>query len=387
MSRRKPAAHAGLRRPRTGMQSPHTGMQSPRTGMQSPRTGMRSRVRAAWSAVTGTGAAASATLALLVLICTFVAVAVPRASLGYRTAVLQRTFATLPAVQKTVLAEGDLSEFSQIPLSAARLEKARVELAAGLHRDGLPLAEPAARWQWSGLATGATPLSGATAPALRHTAEPVVRLVYRSTLASQSVLVAGSLPTTMEQRARSATFQVAVTTATAAGLGVRVGSRLRTAGQTLVVTGIVRPVGPASAFWTVDPTAAAPRLTQLGVDAAPFLSTAAFVGAAEVQAVQGYLSTEPLHAAWSFPLELRSVTADQAAGLQRDLQATSYLPVAGTVSSRLANDTGRANPLVVALSNGLTVVLSSFVATDDAVQRALSLLFVSLAVIAAVVVL
>src|SRR5262249_58723240 len=39
------------------------------------------------------------------------------------------------------------------------------------------------------------------------------------------------------------------------------------------------------------------------------------------------------------------------------------------------------------LSNGLTVVLSSFVATDDAVQRALSLLFVSLAVIAAVVVL
>src|SRR5262249_56905992 len=70
----------------------------------------------------------------------------------------------------------------------------------GRARVGLPLAEPAARWQWSGLATGATPLSGATAPALRHTAEPVVRLVYRSTLASQSVLVAGSLPTTMERR-------------------------------------------------------------------------------------------------------------------------------------------------------------------------------------------
>src|SRR5215831_6095625 len=224
MSRRKPAAHAGLRRPRTGMQSPHTGMQSPRTGMQSPRTGMRSRARAAWSAVTGTGAAASATLALLVLICTFVAVAVPRASLGYRTAVLQRTFATLPAVQKTVLAEGDLSEFSQIPLSAARLEKARVQLAAGLQRDGLPLAEPAARWQWSGLATSSTPLSGATAPALRHLGQTEVELLYRSTLGSQSALVAGSLPARPKRGSSTGTFPVAVTAATAARLGVHVGS-------------------------------------------------------------------------------------------------------------------------------------------------------------------
>jgi putative ABC transport system permease protein len=337
--------------------------------------------------VTGTGAAASATLALLVLICTFVAVAVPRATLGYRTAVLQRTFAGAPAAQKTVLADGDLSGLGAAPLDAAQLEKARTQLASGLHRAGLPLAEPARRWQWSGLATGTIPLSGATAPALRHTAQPQLALFYRSTLASQSVLVAGSLPTRLERQASSATFQVAVTTATAARLGVHVGSRLRIAGQTLVVTGIIRPAGPASAFWTVDPVAAAPRLTQLGVDAAPFWSTAAFVGPAEVQAVQAYLSADPLHALWSFPLDLRSVTADQAAGLQRKLQATSYLPVAGPVSSRLANDSGQASPFVVTLSSGLTVILPSFVATDDAVQRALSLLFVSLAVIAAVVVL
>ncbi len=55
-------------------------------------TGLAGRARAAWPAVTGTAAAASVTLALLVLVCAFVAVAVPRASLGYRTAVLQRTF-------------------------------------------------------------------------------------------------------------------------------------------------------------------------------------------------------------------------------------------------------------------------------------------------------
>src|SRR5215469_5843056 len=303
MSRRRPPARAGPQSPHAEPQTPRAEPQSPHADPRSPHTGLRGRARAAGPAVTGTGAAASVTLALLVLICTFVAVAVPRASLGYRSAVLQRTFAAGPAVQKTVLADADLSGFGEAPLSAAQLETATAQLAAGLQRDGLPLAGPAARWQWSGLATSSTPLSGATAPALRHLGQTEVELLYRSTLASQSAVVTGSLPTRLERGAGSATFQVAVTTATAARLGVHVGSRLRTAGQTLVVTGIVRPTGPASAFWTVDPVAAAPRLTQFGVDAAPFLSTAAFVGAAEVQAVQGYLSTEPLHAAWGFPLE------------------------------------------------------------------------------------
>src|SRR6516162_2711296 len=73
--------------------------------------GLVSRAMAAWPAWTGTAAAASVTLALLVLVCTFVAVAVPRASLGYRTAVLHRTIAAAPAEQKTVLADGDLSGF------------------------------------------------------------------------------------------------------------------------------------------------------------------------------------------------------------------------------------------------------------------------------------
>jgi hypothetical protein len=264
--------------------------------------------------VTGTGAAASATLALLVLICAFVAVAVPRASLGYRTAVLQRTFAAVPATQKTVLGDGDLSELGQQPLSAAQLERSRVQLAAGLHRDGLPLAGPSARWQWSGLATGTIPLSGATADASRHMAQPELELLYRSTLARQSVLVAGSLPTRLERRgASSATFQVAVTTATAARLGVHVGSRLRTAGQTLVVTGIVRPAGPASAFWTVDPIAVAPQLTQLGTDAAPFWSTARSSARPRCRPC-GVSEREPLHALWSFPLDLRSVTADRPPG-------------------------------------------------------------------------
>ena len=181
MSRRKPAAARG-------------GPPHPDAGPPRPRGGLRARARAAGPAVTGTGAAASATLALLVLICTFVAVAVPRASLGYRTTVLQRAFAAAPATQKTVLADGDLSGFGGKPLTAAQLEKARVQLAAGLQRDGLPLAGPATRWQWSGLAAGSTPLSGATAPGLQHTAQPQLELVYRSTLAFSSCAAVSGFP-------------------------------------------------------------------------------------------------------------------------------------------------------------------------------------------------
>jgi len=62
--------------------------------------------RRTWPAATGTGAAASAALALLVLVCAFVAMAVPRASLGYRTQVLQRTFRATPTAQSTVIADG-----------------------------------------------------------------------------------------------------------------------------------------------------------------------------------------------------------------------------------------------------------------------------------------
>jgi putative ABC transport system permease protein len=342
---------------------------------------LASRAKAAWPAATGTGAAASVTLALLVLVCTFVAVAVPRASLGYRTAVLQDDFRTATSAQKTVLADGDLTGFGE-QLSAAQMEAARVQFAAGLRGAGLPLAP--SRAQWAGLATGSSPVSGATGPALRRTGQPEIELLYRSTLPSQSALVAGSLPATVQALGGRAAFQVAVTKATAARLGLHVGSRLRAAGLALVVTGIVRPVGPGSSFWTVDPMAAAPQLTQLSRDSEPFWSNAAFVGPAEAGAVQQRLSGTPLHALWSFPLSLGGVTADQAASLERKLVATSYLPVATSISGGLSS-TG--SPFVVSLSNGLTVLLPSFVATDDAVQRALSLLFVSLAVIGAVVVL
>ena len=85
--------------------------------------------------------------------------------------------------------------------------------------------------------------------------------------------------------------------------------------------------------------------------------------------------------------DLGNVNADQAAGLLRTLQRR-VVPALGHLRGHAAQRAaGASYPLVINLSSGLVTALPSFVAADAAVQRALSLLFVSLAAIAAVVVL
>ncbi len=349
------------------------------------RPAVSGRMGATWTAVTGTGAAGSAALAILVLVCAFIAVAVPRASLGYRTQVLQRIFRAASSSQTTILADAGVSGQHQSSMSGAQLASVRGQLLAGLRRDRLPLAPPAA--DWSGLATGSGTFAVRGQPADKATAPPQLELLYRSGLRGNAAVVAGALPGSRAAHAAPGTLPVAVTTATAARFGLRAGSQLRAARQVMTVTGIVRPLGAASSFWTVDPVASAPQLIYPSRDSSPYWSSAAFVGAAGLAALQNYLSAQPLHALWSFPLALGQVNADQAAGLQQALQAVSYLPVAGSVGTSLNATLGSLATTQVTLSSGLVTALPPFLATDDAVQRALSLLFVSLAVIAAVVVL
>jgi putative ABC transport system permease protein len=343
------------------------------------------RIAASWVAATGAGAAAGVALAILVLAGVFIAVAVPRASLGYRTQVVQRIFHAAPSQQTAVLGDVNLSGLSQGSLSAAELAVAGRRLAGGLRRDGLPLA-PAAS-QWSGLVMNAGPVSGTAGPSAGRMGRPRLEILYRSGLSRNATLVAGSLPTRAPGHGSPAAFQVAVTTATAASLGLRVGSRLAAAGQVLVVSGIIRPRGAASSFWTVDPAAPVPRLTYPTPDSTPYLSGAVFAGAAELPELERRLGGQQLQALWSFPPDLSHVSADQAAGLLQTARGVSYLPAVGDVSATLSAQAGASAPLVVSLSSGLVSVLSPFVATDAAVQRALSLMFVSLAVIGAVVVL
>jgi putative ABC transport system permease protein len=343
---------------------------------------VRARIAAGGTAVTGTGPAASLALALLVVVCAFVAVAVPRASLGYRTAVLQRSFHAASSSATTVLADATINGLTGSTLSADQLASAQGQLSDGLRHDGLPLAPAAA--DWSGMVTGSAPFTVTGRPPARTLAPPQLELLYRSGLGRNARLVSGNLPGASTGAATA--LQVAVTQPTAARFGLHPGSRLRAAGQVVLVTGVIRPLRPASSFWTVDPVAAAPRLTYPTPDSAPYLSSGAFVSAAELPALQSYLSA-PLRATWSFPLGLAGVTADQAAGLVRTLTAVGYLPAATSVSATLNASAGPTATIQVSLSSGLATLLPPFVATDDAIQRVLSLMFVSLAVIAAVVVL
>ena len=346
---------------------------------------LRGRIAGSWVAATGAGAAASFALAILVLAGVFVAVALPRASLGYRTQVVQRILHAAPSQQRAVLGDANLSGLSQGQLGAGELALAGRRLSGSLERHGLPLA-PAAS-QWSGLAINAGTVSGTSGPSAGRLGQPQLEILYRSGLSRNATLVAGSLPTRAPAHGSPGAFQVAVTAAAAARLGLRVGSRLTAAGQAFVVSGIIRPLGAASSFWTVDPVAPVPRLTYLTPDSVPYLSGAAFAGAAELPELERRLSGQQLQALWSFPLDLSHVSADQAAGLLQTVRGASYLPAVGDVSASLSAQASASAPLVVSLTSGLVSVLSPFVATDAAVQRALSLMFVSLAVIGAVVVL
>jgi putative ABC transport system permease protein len=344
--------------------------------------------RASWHVATGSAAGASLMLGLLVLAGVFVAVALPRASLGYRTQVLHRIFHAASSTQTAVLADLNISGQQQGYLSDARLASIGRQLAAGLYRDRLPLAPPPA--QWFGVAAGSSLFSAAGLPPEKEMAPPQVELLYRSGLGGRARVVAGSLPAGPP----SGAFRVAVTTATAAKFGLHVGSRLRLpsrgtgmAGATAVVTGVIRPLGAASSFWTVDPVASAPQLTDPCTDCTPYWDSAVFVGQAQAQAAQQFATGQAVSALWSYPLDLGGVDADQAAGLEHDLQALSYLPAASSASSSIGAAAGEGSTAVINLSSGLVPALQSFVATDDAVQRVLSLLLVSLAVIAAVMVL
>lgn len=330
-------------------------------------------------------AAANIALGLLVLVCAFVAVAIPRASLGFRTEALQRVFGSQTAFTKSVLGDAAIASAGMRPLTAAQLGAATSQLRASLLHDGVPLAPPSA--DWAGLTTIGRQFGVEGVAPSRTMAPPRLELLYRSGLPGNVTSVAGSLPASASINGQSGTFQIVVTTATAAKFGLRVGSRLHMAGQELVVTGIVQPRQLGSVFWTADPVASAPRLITGSPTAAPYIAAAAFIGPGELAAMQQFLSLPSFDATWAFPLVLRSVDADQAAGLLGKLQTLGYLPAVASVSTGLTNSTGGTGAVDVSLSSGLQIALSPFVATDNAIQGALSLLFVSLAVIAAVVVL
>jgi putative ABC transport system permease protein len=335
---------------------------------------------ATWSQLTGTGAAASIGLALLAGVCVFVCVAAPRASLQFRTRALQQVLATVSATTSSISASLDASDMTVAlgrRLQASDVAAARAELTQHLRRFGLPFSP--ASTDWGGTSTNLVPVSNAARTAYAGPLPPAMEVLYRDALRANSRLIAGHLPQADFPGAQRTVFQAAVTAATATRFSLHVGSVLALAnGVTLSVTGIIAPIAPRSAFWTVEPTAGTPLTITNGVQEPPYWTGAVFIGRDELPDLQSYPSQ--LTAEWNFPLRLRGLTADQATGLRHQL--ADALAQAGTLT-KSTND----EPANVGLSTGMIQDLTSFVTADQAIASLLALLFVSLAVVGAVVVL
>jgi putative ABC transport system permease protein len=113
-------------------------------------------------------------------------------------------------------------------------------------------------------------------------------------------------------------LQAAVTTATAARLGLRVGSEISLPSVTLRVTGILRPSDPAASFWTADPSLSAPTPSARNP---PVWQGGAFVGAAELGALEANMVGAPTIMSWSFPLDTRGLTVSQVPGYVQAMNA------------------------------------------------------------------
>jgi len=334
------------------------------------------RLRRAWRAH-GT---ASAGFGLLIGVCVFLAVAGPRADQALRTTALRQSLAAASPVARSVSGTVDdtglTADLGQLP-DAGSLAAVGGQLEANLAKDHLPLAGPADNW--AGLTAPVFTVLSGLAPAVTGPLRNRFELAYHSGLGANAAVAAGRLPSVARAAGGTATFEVAVSAATAARFGLRPGSRIQASAGTpltLVVTAVLRPRGPSPTFWIADDLLAAPVQETVNDNYPPIWVGGAFVGGAELPLFQQVFNRASMNAIWSFPLDTGAVTADSAQALGGAL--TRAATQAGLIGSG-------AEP--VSLTSPVAGVLADFVPADAAASSVLRLLAVSLAVIAVVVVL
>ncbi len=337
-----------------------------------------------WRALTGSASTAVAALGLLVCLCTLLAVVGPRATAQVRTDAYRQVIATAYATDKVVIgsvSDAALGVGQPLGLDAGLIERTEHRLYANLRT--LPLSPAAA--DWSSLTT---PFLGVTGYGPAAMAEallpPQLELSYRDTLARNVRVVAGKLPAGRAGTGSTVVVQAAATEATARRFGVRVGSRLALPGTsiTLAVTAIVQPRDPAALFWTVDPIVAAPQIE--APLQSPYWIGGFFIPAGAVAALQSQINAGQAQVTWVFPLSLGNLTAAQAIQLQPTLAAA--LATGGNITVR-GSQPGPPLPVAITLTSYTGQLITGFEAEAAAVGSALDMLSVSLAVLAAVVVL
>jgi putative ABC transport system permease protein len=339
---------------------------------------LRPRLRAAWVTLTGTGAAASAAFGLLVFAAVLASVVIPRESVGLRNGALQRVITASPPGDLAITATAvmaDPATDEPIQVMAADMTTIGASFRSRLAAAGVPVASSPPGW--SSLTTGYVRVTGA-APGAGY-GPPQFEMTYRTALTRYSRIVAGRLPSPAGGSA-AGVVQAAVTAATAARFGLRVGTRLNAGPAALVITGIIQPVLPASAFWGGDPAAATPGVSSATSAGPPHWTGVLFIGAGALSPVESSLDPY-MRATWWYPAALGRLTAGQVGGLEAGLGSlTAY-------GLTLSTESSPASPLTATVTSQIPSILSPFVAGESAAAPVLELLYVSLAVLGAVVVL
>src|SRR5579863_2943687 len=333
-------------------------------------------------------------LALLVGACVFAAMTGPAVSLRTRTQALSQTLAATQPITRTVQVEAPWDQFTSSVnysnsqanygfgesenLTAGQLAQAQREIGHGLAQQSEPLGAGA----WTGLATRQEPVAAGAGPPAFVGAQsaPEMEFVYRNTLAANAQLVAGRYAHGALPRGALAGT---VTTQMAARFGLHPGSRvvltLPTGPVAVIITGIVRIQGPASAFWTKDSTVGVPSLTT-GMYTCNCWNGSIFADPDQAVAMQGVFGSSAIDIQWVYPLAFGGLSADGVTSLLDHLnRASAARPGLTGVFALAANTT--------AVTTLLAPVLSAFLNTQAAVQTVLLLLFVSLVVTGAAVIL
>jgi putative ABC transport system permease protein len=335
-----------------------------------------------WRAATGAASAATVGLGLLVLACSGVAMAGPRAGVRLQTDAVRQLVAQAPPDAKVIVATEPYSEVAapQATLPVGQLDGINAQLRQNL--TGLPLSGPG-----TDLMAFTTGFSGITdsAPSLGPDTGAQLELVYQTGLASQARVIRGSLPASAQRVNGITTFPIAVTVATARRYGLKLGESVSLAATSpgppanLRVVAIMQPVQLSNPFWALDPIQYTPTLVATG-KGPPFWQGGAFISAAELESIEQQLGSSAV-VRWVLPLSLSKLTGSQGIALASALP--SALAEDGGNLQASINTTGFTATLLAGIASALT----TFAQQASAVSTLLSLLSVSLTAVCAAVLL
>jgi putative ABC transport system permease protein len=343
-------------------------------------------------------------LAVLAFGCVFAATAGPRQASASQTHALRQTMTTISPLAQSLAVSAPwsgvssslgLASFGAPP--SVDLTESQVSEVTGQLRDdfnhGVVRLAPQ-DGDWAGMVS--IPHWVTSAVPATHGLPVRLLVAYRQPLSRHALLLAGRYPATPPPAARSGgragvggalpfarTIDVLVSRQTARQFGLHAGSTMQISGPqlafsgglskiSLVVTGIVAPADPGSTFWNVDPTVITPDLMT------PARGPSYWVGEVladpgEIAAVQDDFGPEGLFLTWELPLQVGSLSAGQAGPL---FDALTKL------DAQTPSLTGDVAPIapVLQVGNGLLQPLGAFIATTQAVDTLLWLLYVSLGV-------